>query len=90
MILDNKLLKVIPKLDTVQFIALARLLKVQLVSCTNPEAETPAERYTAREFNEVLADIITTFETTPRARRREILQILNAAVRAGDDDADNP
>lgn len=88
--ISDKLLKLIPKLDVIQFTALARILKVELVHEVNPEAEDKTERYAARDFNEVLADVLRNFELTSRARRREIIQILSAAVRAGgDEDAHN-
>ena len=80
---SDKLLKLIPKLDMIQFTALARILKVKLIYEANPEAEDKAERYVARDFNEVLADILQNFESAPRTRRREIIQILSAAIRAG-------
>lgn len=87
---SNKLLKLIPKLDSMEFIGLAHLLRVQLVEEVNPSAAVPAERYAARGFNEVLADIIRKFEDAPRARRREIIQILTAATqKGGNSDADN-
>lgn len=85
----DKLLKLIPKLDAVQFTALARILKVQLVQEKNPDAAEKTERYAARDFTMVLADVLRNYELSSRARRREILQLLSAAVRAGDDDADN-
>ena len=86
---NDKLLKLIPKLDAVQFTGLARILKVKLVEEKNPDGETAADRYQARDFIDVLDDVLHNFELSSRARRREILQILKAATKAGDSDADN-
>jgi len=69
----DKLLKIIPKLDAVQFTGLARILKVKLVKEVNPEAENAKDKYEARDFLEVLAELLQKYEESPRARRREIL-----------------
>lgn len=84
----DKLLMLISELEAIEFAGLARVLKVKLVEEVNPEAETPAERYAARDFNDVLADVLKNFELSPRARRREILQLLKA-IHKGGKDADN-
>lgn len=84
----DKLLILIPKLDAVEFAGLARVLKVKLLDEVNPEADTPAEKFIARDFNDVLADVLKNFELSPRARRREILQLLKTAQK-GDKNADN-
>ena len=81
----DKLLTLISELEAIEFAGLARVLKVKLVEEVNPEAETPAERYAARDFNDVLADVLKNFELSPRARRREILQLLKAAQKGGKD-----
>ena len=86
---NDKLIKLIPKLDAVQFAGLARILKVKLVEEKNPEGKTAADRYQARDFMDVLDAVLKNFRLSTRARRREILQILNAAIKAGDDDAHN-
>lgn len=86
----QKLLELLPKLDAVQFAGLARVLKVKLLDEVNPDATDPKERYAARGFNDVLEDMLKNFESSNRARRREILQLVSAAARAGDgSDADN-
>lgn len=83
----DKFLILISKLDVIQFTALARILKVQLVQ----EIESEGKKdYITRPFSEVIGDVLQNYESSSRARRREILQLLSAAVRAGDDDnADN-
>ena len=86
----QKLLELLPKLDAVQFAGLARVLKVKLLDEVNPDAADPKERYAARSFNGVLEDMLKNFESSNRARRREILQLVSAAARAGDgSNADN-
>jgi hypothetical protein len=66
-------LKLIPKLDAVQFIGLARILKVKLVEEKNPNGETAADRYQARDFTDLFDDVLRNFSLSTRARRREIL-----------------
>lgn len=86
---NDKLLKLIPKLSEVEFIGLARILRVPLVDEVNPSAAEPQEKYKVKEFTDVLAGILEKFEKCSRSRRREIIRILSAATRKGDDDADN-
>ena len=84
----DKLLTLISKLNAVEFAGLARVLKVKLLDEVNPEADAPAKRFVARDFSDVLADILKNFELSSRARRREILQLLKATQK-GDKDADH-
>ena len=77
---NSKLLELITKLEVTEFIGLARILKVKLVEEINPGAAEPSERYTARDFTDVLNDVLYNFEHSERARRREILQLLKAAA----------
>ena len=81
---NDKLLKLITKLEITEFIGLAKILKVKLVEETNPSAAEPSERYTARDFSDVLGDMLANFELQGRARKREILQLLRAATKKGD------
>ena len=83
---NDKLLKYIAQLEVEEFIGLAKVLKVSLVEEANPEAEEPAERYTARDFAEVLKDTMDAFSAAPRARRRELLRLLKAATSTEGDD----
>lgn len=76
---NSKLLELIMKLEVTEFIGLARILKVQLVEEINSGAAEPSERYATRDFTDVLGDVLYAFDKAPRARRREILQILKAA-----------
>lgn len=81
---NDKLLDLITKLEVTEFIGLAKVLKVKLVEETNPDAAESSERYTARDFSDVLGDMLANFELQGRARKREILQLLKAATRKGD------
>ena len=65
----EKLFDLIPKLDPVGFIGLARLLRVNVVSGDSKEP---------RKFTEVLEDILKSFDKQSRVRKREILQIVKA------------
>ena len=81
---NSKLLDLITKLEVTEFIGLAKLLKVKLVEEKDPDAAESSERYAARDFSEVLNDILMNFELQTRARRREILSLLKAATKKGD------
>lgn len=50
------------------FLGVARILKVQLVEGENP-----------RDFGELCADVIDSYELAPRKRKRELLKILREA-----------
>ena len=66
---NDKLLKYIAQLEVEEFIGLAKVLKVQLVEELDSNAEEPSERYAARDFAEVLKDIMekTACETSEAA-----------------------
>ena len=63
----NKLIELITELEPVEFIGLARVLCVDIIN---------EEDKTARDFYEVLNDIIDKFNTLARKQRREILSVL--------------
>ena len=63
----NKLIELITELEPVEFIGLARVLCIDII---NKEAKT------ARDFYEVLNDIVDKFNTLARKQRKEILSIL--------------
>ena len=50
------------------FLGVARILKVRLVEGENP-----------RDFGELCADVIDSYELAPRKRKRELLKILREA-----------
>lgn len=53
------------------FLGVARILKVQLIEGENP-----------RDFGELFADVINSYELAPRKRKRELLKILREANNA--------
>ena len=63
----NELIELITKLEPVEFIGLARVLCVDIIN---------KEDKTARDFYEVLNDIVDKFNTLARKQRREILSVL--------------
>lgn len=85
----DKLLQMIPKLDAVSFVGLARILKVELLEEVNPEAEELKDRYKPRMFSVVLDDLLKNFSLCTRARRREILALVKAATQPEETDAHN-
>lgn len=88
----EKLFNIIPKLDAVEFVGLARILKVQLMEETNPDAEEMKDKYTPRAFSDVLEELLINFEAQSRERRREIISILKEATKKAkrsEEDASN-
>ena len=77
----DKLIGIIPKLDTVEFIGLARLLKVPLME---PQKGEEKEKITlaARDFTNVLNDVLAAFDALGRDRKREILRLLKGVGHA--------
>ena len=63
----NELVELITKLEPVEFIGLARVLCIDIIN---------KEDKTARDFYEVLNDIVDKFNTLARKQRREILSVL--------------
>lgn len=63
----NELIELITKLEPVEFIGLARVLCVDIVS---------KEDKTTRDFYDVLNDIVNKFNALARKQRREILSVL--------------
>ena len=63
----NKLIELITELEPVEFIGLARVLCIDIIN---------KEDKTARDFYEVLNDIVDKFNTLARKQRREILSVL--------------
>lgn len=63
----NELIELITKLEPVEFIGLARVLCVDIIN---------KEDKTARDFYDVLNDMVNKFNTLARKQRREILSVL--------------
>ena len=82
----EQLFNMIPKLDTVQFIGLARLLGVKLVNKGEPNPDNPKITVASRPFVDVLEDMMRAFENLNRKRQREIIQLVKAAIKLDGDD----
>lgn len=76
----EQLITLIPKLEAVEFMGLARILKVKLIEENDTTAEKLEDKYKPREFTDVLADMLSEFNTLNRARKREILKLVKIAV----------
>lgn len=63
----NELIKLITELEPVEFIGLARVLCVDVIN---------KEDKTARDFYDILNEILDKFNTLARKQRREILSVL--------------
>ena len=75
----EQLIKMIPQLEAVEFMGLARLLKVKLVTEKDLNAEKLEDKYEPREFTDVFAEMLEKFEKLNRARKREILKLIKVA-----------
>ena len=63
----NEFIVLIKQLEPVEFIGLARILCVDIIN---------KEDKTARDFYDVLNDMVNKFNTLARKQRREILSVL--------------
>ena len=68
----DTLIQIIPTLDVMDFIGLARVLRVELVT-KNEEGKV-----ITRDFTDVLDDTLRAFKASDRKRRREIMRIVKA------------
>ena len=71
--IDN-FINIIAKLEPVEFMGLARVLKVPLFT---GEGETREPR----DFTDVFKDVLENFSKCERVRRREILKLVKGAVK---------
>ncbi len=71
--IDN-FINIISKLQPVEFMGLARVLKVPLFTGEG-EAREP------RNFTDVFSDVLESFSKSGRARRREILKLIKNAAK---------
>ena len=80
----DRLLRDIINLDPVEFMGLARVLKVKLMEPDyekNEEDENTGKvTLKPRDFTDILSDVLAAFEASNRRRRREILQLIHEAV----------
>lgn len=71
--IDN-FINIISKLQPVEFMGLARVLKVPLFTGEG-EAREP------RDFTDVFSDVLESFSKSGRARRREVLKLIKNAAK---------
>ena len=76
----EKLITLIPKLEAVEFMGLARVLKVKLFEEKDMSAEKLEDKYQPRDFSDVLQDMLGNYNGLNRARKREILRIVKKAA----------
>ena len=72
----DKFITLLVNLQPVEFMGLARVLKVRLY--TNEETREP------RKFEDVFSEVLERFSKCNRARRREIIRLIKAALRSTD------
>lgn len=77
---NDQLISLIPKLEPVEFMGLARVLRVKLFEEKNPSAEKVEDKYAPREFSDVLEELMMNFNKLNRARKREILKLVKNAT----------
>lgn len=77
----EKLFSLIPSLDAVEFAGLARLMGIQLLEETNPEAEKIKDRFVPRGFLSVLNEMLEKYDKMNRTRKREILSLVKDATK---------
>ena len=70
----DSFINTIAKLEPVEFMGLARVLKVPLFT---GEGETREPR----DFTDVFEDVLENFSKCERVRRREILKVVKGAVK---------
>lgn len=68
----DKLIQIIPKLELMDFIGLARLLRIELV-------EKKDDKLEPRDFTDVLDDTLKAYQSASRDKKREILRIVKKA-----------
>ena len=68
----DKLLTMIPKLQPIEFMGLARLLGVKLYKDEKDEEG----HFLNRPFSEVLGDVMARFDRLDRSKKREVLLLF--------------
>lgn len=68
--LTDKLIKELPHMDPITFAAVAKILGVPLMD---------AQKQEPREFTDVLAEVLRTFDAKDRKYKRSILKLLKDA-----------
>lgn len=79
---EEKLLRLIARLEPVEFCGLARTLNVSLVYDNPvPDPDDPKTKYLPRDFADVLKDIMEAYNVLNRDTKRELLRIIKAGVK---------
>jgi hypothetical protein len=71
-----KLLELIPKLQPIEFVGLARLLGVPVVAKKEEVAADDEHKYEPREFLDIFKEVLDAFDKLGRARQREIIKLI--------------
>lgn len=82
----------VSKLEAVEFMGLARLLKVQLLEKDDTAAENVEsikDKYKPRDFHLVFEEVLRNFNGLNRTRKREILKLVKNANKKVKADAGN-
>ena len=77
--MDNKVAEFMDycaRLETMEFVGLAKILKVELASEEDNEVPRP--------FEEILQDMLKAYANSNRKRRRELLKILKSITKGRD------
>lgn len=74
------------KLEPVEFIGVARILKIPVARPVDVPSDTPdaapVTKAEARDFYEIFADMINKFDSLGRAQRRQIMEVMRDATRS--------
>lgn len=70
--LDNEFLRNLAKLEVQEFLGVMRILKVK------PLRE---DGETFKDFSEIFEEVLQAYSSANRTRRRELLEVVKAAVR---------
>ena len=71
-------IKLIAKLDHIEFFGIAQILTVPLV-VKEDDSEKPKER----EFEEIFSDVLDKFIELPKKRRKELIKLLTGDLKVG-------
>lgn len=69
---NKQFLRQLTKLEPIEFLGLARLMKIPIM-----REHKEDEELAPREFEEVLADMVQKYETLNRKQRRNLLKMLH-------------
>ena len=78
----------LPNMEPVEFIGLAKLLKVSTMEQIEGSEGIKKEDYAPRPFEKVLEDVLIAFKGLNRERKREIMKLMKALKSNKDSDLD--